>query len=575
VNRWRILNPEPDAVRRLCEALGCHPVTATVLVNRGFLRPRLAADFLNPTLARIRPPFTMQDMPAAVERILSALQNQERILVFGDYDVDGLTATAVLLQFLRHVGAAVSYYIPDRTTEGYGLKAGHIASVATPKGIDLIVTADCGSSSREAIIAAAAAGIDVIVTDHHTITEAIPQACAVVNPQRADCPSGMNHLAGVGVAFALVIALRARLRETGFWGRLPELNLKNLCDLVALGTIADMVPLVDENRIYAKTGLQLITPQGRKGLSALLDAAGIAGPPVQAEDIAFKLAPRLNAAGRVDHAADALELLTTDRDDTARDLARRLDRLNQQRQELEKSILKAVLGQVDTAPEMLRRRSLVFADEHWHEGVIGIVASRVMKKFHRPVILIACKNGEGRGSGRSIPGIDLFQCLTASRAWLDNFGGHSQAAGLTLPAGNIEKFREAFENAVSGLSRPEMFTPELAIDAELDFTDLSDSLVDELEALMPYGNANPEPLFVTRGVQVQGSRLVGGHHRRMTLLPENRPGTPPRAAIQFNVDPRGNAPERFDQIVYRLRWNRWRGRKQIQLTIEDTREPLP
>jgi single-stranded-DNA-specific exonuclease len=575
MHHWRILTPEPADIRRLCDALGCHPVTAAVLVNRKLSRPQDAADFLNPSLGLIRPPFKIQDMSVAVERIVAAVTDRQRILVFGDYDVDGITATAILLKFLRQVEARVSYYIPDRMTEGYGLKPDHITRIAKPSQIDLIITADCGSGSREAIEAAAEAGIDVIVTDHHTISESIPRACAVINPKRADCRAGLGHLAGVGVAFALVIALRARLRQAKFWRKLPEPNLKQFCDLVALGTIADMVPLIDENRIFAKTGLELIKPDGRTGLAALLDAAGLSGQPIRAGDVAFKLAPRLNAAGRIHHATVALELLTTDQIDTARKLAQQLDRLNQQRQELEKAVLEDVLRQLDEMPDLLRCKSLVLADEHWHEGVIGIVASRITKKLHRPVILIACKNGQGKGSGRSIPGIDLFQCLSASKDRLDDFGGHSQAAGLTMPAEHIAGFRQDFESAVSTLSRPEMFIREITIDAELDFADFSDLLVDELENLVPFGTANPEPLFMTRNVRVINSRIVGGHHRRMTLCQE-RPGTGRQlTAIQFNIDPAREPADRFDKIAYRLQWNRWNGRKRLQLLIEETLEQLP
>jgi single-stranded-DNA-specific exonuclease len=567
--KWNMLTPDPNIVDKLSRSLNCHPITAAVLVNRGILTASDADGFLSVSINNMRPPFTLKDMDAAVNRISAAITRKEKILIFGDYDVDGITATVILLNFLRHAGADVSYYIPHRVNEGYSIQPRHISRYANPNKIDLIITADCGSGSHKAVEAASKFGIDMIITDHHNISENIPPALAVINPKRRDCSAGMHNLAGVGVAFFLLICLRTHLRDRGFWQKRPEPNLKNYCDLVALGTVADMVPLVEENRILCKTGLELINSGRRPGLTALLKASSINNQSLDADDVAFRLAPRINAAGRMDHAVRAVELLIAEDIDSAAKSARTLNLLNQKRQQLEKRTLADIQSYLELNPSLLRQRSLVLSRQGWHAGLLGIVASRILNTYHRPVILITLEDGVGKGSGRSIAGIDLYDALAACEAHLEDFGGHSMAAGLKIREENIGDFQNAFENVIRSKSQTEDFIPAIKIDCELDFSTISDGLIDELESLMPYGAGNPEPLFKAANVKVVSSNIVGANHRRMVLRQSSAPNTPVLQAIHFNVTDRISPKNSVYKIVFRLRWNRWNSKKTVQLVIED------
>jgi single-stranded-DNA-specific exonuclease len=570
-HRWHMFDQDPDKVRELSKLLSCHPVIASVLINRNIHTLKAAKDFLNSSLNNMPSPFALKDMNVAVNRIYNAITDKEKVLIFGDYDVDGITATVILLNFLRYAGADVSYYIPHRVSEGYSIQPGHISRYARPHNVDLIITADCGSGSHQAVAAAKNAGIDMIITDHHTITEDIPPALAVINPKRRDCPAGLQNLAGVGVAFCLLICLRTHLREKGFWQEGSEPNLKSYCDLVALGTVADMVPLVEENRILCKTGLTLIHPGHRPGLTALLEASAVHNDFLDTDDIAFRLAPRLNAAGRMDHAARAVELLTAKDTGSAKKTAHTLNLLNQKRRQVEQGIFADIQRFIENNPSLHQRRSLVLSGQGWHAGVLGIVASQIMNAYHRPVVLITTRDGIGIGSGRSIAGLNLYDALASCKPYLESFGGHSMAAGLKIREENIDDFQKAFENVIQRISQPEDLTPILKIDANLDLGTISDTLVNELEALMPFGTGNPEPLFMTADVRVVSSKIVGKNHRRMILRQSSAPNTPVFQAIQFNVDSRVSNKQKISQMVFKLRWNRWKGNKSAQLVIEDLR----
>jgi single-stranded-DNA-specific exonuclease len=565
---WKMFAPDPAAVESLSRKLDCHPITAAVLANRGILTASEAKDFLSVSINNMRSPFSLKDMDAAVKRIYSAITGKEKILIFGDYDVDGVTSTVILLNFLRHAGADVSYYIPHRVNEGYSIQPRHISRYARPNKINLIITADCGSGGHKAVEAASKSGIDMIITDHHNISENIPPALAVINPKRRDCPAGMHDLAGVGVAFFLLICLRTHLRDKGFWHRRPEPNLKNYCDLVALGTIADMVPLVEENRILCKTGLELMDTGRRPGLTALVEASSIHVQSLDADDVAYRLAPRINAAGRMDHAARAVELLTAEDMDLAAKAAQTLNLLNQKRQQLEKNTIADIQSHLDLNPSLLRGSSLVLSREGWHAGLLGIVASRILNMYNRPVVLITVEDGIGKGSGRSINGLDLYDALADCASLLEDFGGHSMAAGLKIREENINDFQKAFESAIRRKSQPEDFIPVIKIDCELDFSTISDDLIDELESLRPYGTGNPEPLFKATGVKVVSSRIVGPNHRRMTLRQSALPDKPGLQAIHFNVPDRMPPKNNFYEIAFKLRWNYWNSKKSVQLIIE-------
>ncbi len=522
-----------------------------------------AQRFFFPALSHLRHPFSMSGMEKAVKRIAAAIWDKEKILIFGDYDVDGITSTALFMEFLTYAGADVSFYIPHRTKEGYDFNVDQVLGVVLPGEFDLVITVDCGSTRSEAIQTAKDSDIDVIVTDHHTIRE-VPPAFAVVNPKRADCKAGFGHLAGVGVVFSIIICLRKYLREINFWNRSrPEPNLKYFCDLVALGTISDMVPLVKENRIFAKAGLEVINTGKRAGISELIKASGIKNGKIGGDDISFRLGPRLNAAGRLAHAGTCVELLLTKDVKKAGEISQYLNIINKKRQNTEAEILKHILSHIEKHPEILEKKALVLAHPNWHIGVLGIVASKLTDKFFRPSILISTKNNVGKGSARSIPGIDLHKALYACSGFLEKFGGHKMAAGLTIHPENIDAFAAAFENAIAGAD-PHVFSKNIEIDYILNFDDINKKLIDELENLTPFGEANPEPLFMAEDIKVSSWSIVGKGHRRMIL----RQGSgKPLNSIWFDAD--SDAPkDAFEKIAFRLQWNRWNGTKTPQIIIE-------
>jgi single-stranded-DNA-specific exonuclease len=566
---WHMSQPCSGAVAALAGELHCSPILATLLVNRGIADALEARRHLDCPMETLPPPAGIPDLQPAVERIHRALQRSERILIFGDYDVDGVTATALLLQFLRHCGAQVSYHIPHRCAEGYGLQPSHLAPGAVGRTADLILTVDCGVSSHEAIAAARAAGIDVIVTDHHQLPAVLPQAVAVLNPQRAGGDPDLSVLAGVGVAFCLAVGLRAFLRLQGFWQARSEPNLRRFCDLVALGTIADMVPLTGVNRLLTRLGLAEINHTPGPAIKALLEVSGCAGRSVEAEDVAFRLAPRINAAGRMDHAGAAVELLVARDPGRAAELARLLDQHNRVRQESEKTLLAALRAEIAAQPDLLGRYSLVLAGEEWHEGLLGIVAARLARRYARPAVLIATRNGLGRGSARSVAGFDLHHGLGRCAGLLEKFGGHAMAAGLQIASHRIAEFRTAFESQAAAAlgARPPL--PALTIDCPVAFGELSPHLMEELEGLKPYGSQNPEPLFLAESVVVTRSELVGRVHRRMHLQQADGRGERRLAAIQFNVDPQRPPPDHLKGVAFRLRRGFGRRRREPQLVIED------
>ncbi len=566
---WKVLQPDIKTVRKIVQKHQCNPITAALLVNRGLLEPADVSHFLFGSLKHLRPPSSIIDMEAATVRIASAIEQKEKILVFGDYDADGITSTTLLYEFLEILGADVSSYIPHRTNEGYGFQVDHVFDVALPQAIDLVITVDCGSNSHAAVDAAALQGIDVVITDHHIIGEPFPSAIAVVNPQRKDCPSGFEHLAGVGVVFYLIISIRKYFRDKGYWKNYREPNLKQFCDLVALGTVADLVPVRKENRILIKAGLEVIQSGSREGINALLSTCCFSKNSFDSRDIAFRLAPRLNAAGRMAHPKTAFELLTAVQKEEALSIAKNLDQLNLKRREVEKKILEEILNTIEKKISITEKKTLVLWSRDWQEGVLGIVASRLTEKFFRPVVLITVRDGFGKGSARSIPGFHIYKGLCQCKHFLEDFGGHSMAAGIKLRAENIDDFSNAFDYVVKSNTFESDFIPELCIDYELNFDEISEYLIDELSSLEPWGTDNPEPLFMAKNVAVHDCRIVGRNHRRMILgQPEGLTGKK-FSAIQFNVDHEIPVINFFDRIAFRLQWNRWNGKKVAQIVIED------
>lgn len=563
--QYEISQPDRDLVRRIQQHLDCHPILATVLANRNIESARHAADFLQPTFQSLPNPMELTGMREATDRIYDALQKNERILVFGDYDADGVTATAVLTTLLTYAGANVQVHLPHRTTEGYGLQPKHINQLAIPQKIDLIVTVDCGSSSHDAIEAAKRFGIDVIITDHHNI-EIKPEAFAVINPKLPQQPESLVNLAGVGVAFYLAIGLRMILRENGWWKEHKEPNLSALCDLVAIGTIADVVPLVGVNRILAKTGLQQMNTCPRPGVEALKITSALGSRWLNSNDISYRLTPRINAAGRIAHAQTAFDLLTARSLKAACQIADTLDQLNKRRQAIEHQIYDQIIQQLDSRPDLLERKTLLLANDIWHEGVLGIVAAKLVSDFHRPVVLVSTRNGIGKGSGRSIPAIDLYQALDNCRSLLDQFGGHRMAAGLTVQYDNIRKLQAAFERTVEQLN-PDETVESIPVDAEIQFDQINAQLVTDLERLEPFGEANPAPIFLSKNVHVTSAAIVGGRHRKM-VLHQYGVNSAPIDAIQFNLKPDTPRTDSFEQLAFRLQWNRYNGKRHIQMVVE-------
>lgn len=560
---WTVREPDQGLVSLLVRELSIEPFLARLLVNRGVTDSVGGRRFVGASLADVRDPFLLRGMDVAVERLCSALRRGEKVCVYGDYDVDGVTGTALLVSFFREVGFTCDFHIPKRLTDGYGLSADGIRTVAA-SGARVVVTVDCGIGSLEEADLCASLGVDLIVTDHHSPGPVLPRALSVINPRQPGCPYPFKSLAGVGVAFNLLIALRGRLREDGWFAGGSGPNLRQYLDLVALGTIADVVPLVEENRIFVTYGLKEMTATARLGLVALKEVAGVSGD-VGCGAVGFRLAPRLNAAGRLEDAARGVDLLLTADRNRAAVLAAELDRSNGERQALERSILNEAIAMVGGNPAMAGKASIVLASDSWHPGVVGIVASRLVDRFHRPTILIALRDGAGRGSGRSVPALHLLDALSACSDHLEKFGGHRQAAGLSIDEETLQAFVERFEDVCAGLLGPDDLKPVVAADAELTADEVTPELVDLVESLEPFGMGNPEPLFLLRGVRVTGRRIAREHHLQLRLELGERQVD----AVGFNLAARKGAPgERLD-ILFSVRWNSWNGRRKLQLTLKD------
>lgn len=491
-----------------------HPLIDQLLRLRGYSKPAEVEAFLNPNYeTHLHDPFLMKGMRAAVKRIFEASQNSEKVVIYGDYDIDGLTASAVLLEALQAWGVNATSYIPDRFEEGYGINLEALQKLKTDE-VDLVISVDCGITSVKEIEWANANGLDVIITDHHSVPEVVPNALAVINPKQSDCKYPFKELAGVGVAFKLVQALQAESQKSKVKG-LPPGHEKWLLDLVALGTVCDVVPLVGENRALAHFGLLVMRKTKRIGLQALALVAGVAVPDIRSYHLGFLLGPRLNAAGRLEHAAKALALLTTQDESEAETIAQQLDQLNAERQAEQANILKSALAQAEAMSDEV----IVLADSSWSHGIVGIVASKIVEKVHKPVVLMQILGRKTKGSARSTANFNLVEGLRASSTHLEKFGGHFFAAGLTLPTDKIDQFRSElnkyYKNVVKNPTKP-------GSRAELDLADLSEvdwdyfSLQEKLE---PFGNSNPLPVFAATGLTVKETRMVGkeGNHLKITV----------------------------------------------------------
>ena len=545
------------------------PLLILLLLNRGLDSPEKAAVFLTPSLRQgLRSPLLFPDMERATERILRARARKERVCIYGDYDVDGVTGSSQLLLFLREIGMDPDLYIPHRTREGYGLNAQAVTSIAE-RGTTVLVTADCGATAHSEITLAHSLGIDVIICDHHHVPEQRPPAYAVLNPMEPSCPFSFSGLSGAGVVFYLLMGLRMRMREQGD-SQVPD--LRRYLDLVTLGTVADLVPLVEENRVLVSYGLKEIERSQRPGIRALKEVSGQAE--VSSSYIGFRLGPRINAGGRLAEARKAVELLTTTDFTRAQEIAADLDQENRARQEIEERILNQAVAMVEAWSDLQERRSIVLASEDWHPGVIGIVASRLLERFHRPTFLIAIDGEKGKGSGRSPKAFHLYEGLKTCAELLDGYGGHRQAAGLSIQAHRIAAFAAQFETATRMRLNAEDLAPETEIDAELDLSELNGVTMQEIRRLEPYGQGNPEPVFLTRQAQIMAARVVGGNpilgkSGHLKLLLRSPQGGRPVDAIGFGMATAPVAQGGRLDLLYTPEINMWNGNASLQLRLKD------
>ena len=497
--RWNLVPSDPAEIGRLAELLGIAAPAARVLWARGYRDADAARRFLEPVLGDLHDPSSLRDMPAAVARLRRAIEQNEPILLYGDYDADGASAIVILMKGLELAGAKPSFHVPHRLRDGYGMRS-EVVEQAAASGVKLIVSVDTGIRANDVVRYAAGMGIDVIVTDHHLPEAELPPAVAVLNPNRRDCSYPEKNLCGAGVALKLIDALTVDL---GWESGRRERLLDSLLKLAAIATVADVVPLTGENRVIVKRGLEGLRRVRNPGLRALLDVSGFKeGDAPSAGQVAFRVAPRINAAGRMASASDVIEMFLTPDASRARELAAKLHDLNQDRQQTEAEIARAIFDQCSTEPVTDSDAALVFAGEGWHRGVVGIVASRVVERFHRPAFVLGVENGVAQGSGRSIPAFHLLEALETMPNLFTKFGGHRQAAGVTLASELVGEFRERFRAYAGQRLTPADFEPQLAIDAEIGFEEITETAIADILRFTPFGFGNPAPVFAARDVEI-------------------------------------------------------------------------
>jgi len=553
----KYFEPDQEIVELLTSGLDCHPVLASLLFARGIASVENARFYLNPNFENLVDPFLLMDMDKAVKRILTAIKNKEKILVFGDFDADGVTSTALLNEFLEHCDANVSWYIPHRIKEGYNLQPDHI-KMASDQDIDLIITVDCGVGSHEAVQKAADEDIDVIITDHHEPDTTLPSAIAVINPKREDCKAGLDYLAGVGVAFFLVMGLRKYFRDKGFWEEIKEPNLIDFLDLFAIGTIGDMVPLIKENRVLCMSGLKKIRQGTRPGIKSLAKICRIDFKKIDSDDISFKIVPRINAAGRVSHARICVSQLNATDIVNAEKTASLLDQLNIKRQKIERDIVLDIEHRLTNNPDLLNDKILFLWDDQWNPSVLGIAASKLSKKYFCPVILLSTANEYAIGSGRSDNNINIHQALTRNESLLEKFGGHAMASGLTVRKDNLRQLCHNLNQHIKETYSENNFQKTINIDAVLDFKDINFNLAKEIDRLRPFGMASPEPVFICKNVSVRSSFIIGNSHRKMILESASHNVRHQVEAFHFNISNPDDQPDYFPEIIFNLKINKFK-----------------
>ena len=566
--KWIVKEPgNPAAVRRLSQELGVDPVLANLLVQRGITTFGQAREFFRPDLSMLHDPFLMKDMEVAVERLHKAIENGENILVYGDYDVDGTTAVALVFSFIRELTPRVDYYIPDRYDEGYGVSYKGI-DWAAENHFSLIISLDCGIKAVEKVGYAAEKGIDFIICDHHLPDEELPRAVATLDPKREDCSYPFDDLSGCGVGFKFVQGYAMR------YG-IPAEKVLPLLDLVVVSIASDLVLVTGENRVLAHFGLKQLNEAPRKGLQSIIKLSGLEKHKITIDDIVFKIGPRINAAGRMESGRTSVDLLIARKDEDALKIGNAINVHNNDRKNIDREITYEALDMVRKTPHFEQRKSAVVYNPSWHKGVVGIVASRLVEAYYRPTIVLTNSNGLVTGSARSIPGFDLYEAIEHCSELLENFGGHMYAAGLTLKEENLAKFSEKFEAFVAGKITKELLTPIVNIDSFLDFRQITPKFFRVLKQFQPFGPGNLSPVFITENVYDNGNgRKVGSDngHLKLELIQEDEPYRH-ISAIAFNKS------EHFDHmqagnpvdICYSIAENYYRGIANIQLRIKDIR----
>lgn len=567
--KW-VIKPQGDplAVSNLAVGLKINPLLVNLLVQRGITTYEEARQFFRPSVEQLHDPFLMADMDKAVDRIDIALGNKEKILIYGDYDVDGTTAVALVYSFLSTYISSqgqMDYYIPDRYKEGYGISRQGI-DWAKENGFTLIIALDCGIKSIDKIEYAAGLGIDFIICDHHRPGNELPNAAAVLDPKRNDCPYPYKELSGAGIGFKLVQAFASR-------NGIQFSQLEQYLDLVAISIAADIVPITGENRVLAYFGLQHLNREPRPGIKAILELSNLQTRDLTISDIVFNIAPRINAAGRIEHGNKAVELMISKRGDLASFLSDSINEHNTTRKNLDSLITDQALQQIELDINFKNRKSTVVYNPEWHKGVIGIVASRLTDKYYRPTIVLTKSNGMVSGSARSVKDFDVYNAIESCSHLLEQFGGHMYAAGLTMKEENVPAFIELFEEVVACSIEDRMLTPEIEIDLELSLREITPTFFKILKQFAPFGPGNMSPVFIASGVRDNGrGKVVGNNHLKLTLTQDGlRPGAFDGIAFQLgHHHPMVEQQGEFD-IVYHLEENTFNGRTSLQLNIKDIR----
>ncbi len=567
--RWNYSTLSPDQKDKkdaLAKELNLDPVLAELLLNKGIETEEEARKFLYPRLEDLHDPFLLPDMDKAIRRIEKALGNKERILVYGDYDVDGTTAVALVYKFFRRITNNIDYYIPDRYDEGYGISFQGI-DYAVKTGVTLIISLDCGIKAVSKVAYAKEKGIDFIICDHHMPDDKLPDAVAVVDAKRVDSIYPYDELSGCGVGFKLVQAFSER---NGF----PFSDIEPLLDLVAVSIASDIVPLMGENRVMIHYGLKQLNSNPSFGLRGIIEICGLQRKKITVSDIVFKIGPRINASGRMMNGKEAVDLMLANDMVSAREKSKNIDKYNEDRRELDKKITEEAIEYIENHLDIENQKSVVLYNETWHKGIVGIVASRLTERYYRPAVVLTKSNGFISGSARSVPGFDVYTAIESCRDILENFGGHSYAAGLTLREENLQEFRERFNSLSFDMVESRMMSPQITVDAHVSFADITQELVEGLSLFSPFGPENENPVFLTRGVYDSGgSKLVGRGNRHIKLELLDGTVTTPVQGIAFSQkDYFARLKEGLPvDICYSIEQNMRGNRTFTQLMVKDIR----